>query len=256
MADLILDGLGVTLRGRTLLHPCTATIAPGRFIAVVGANGAGKSTLLRAIAGLVPTGGATRYDSRTITALHPVERARLIGYLPQTHDFAWPMPVRDMVALGLYAFGGTADSGAVTDRVDAALALCGITALADRAVDRLSGGERAMAALARVLIGDTPVLLLDEPAAALDVGRQYQVLDQLAACAAAGKTVIVILHDLRMVQQYADRILWIDGGTLVADTENSVTAIDTHAPRLLGRAPRWSGDGTGNAPTLYFSRSA
>ena len=254
MVDLILDRLAVTMEGRALLHPCTMTIRPGRFVAVVGPNGAGKSTLLRAIAGLVPAQGSAHYDDRIIAALHPAERARLIGYLPQAHDFAWPMPVRDMVALGLYAFGGTIDRAAIAHRVDAVLAVCGIAALADRPVDRLSGGERAMAVLARVLIADTPVLLLDEPVAALDIGRQYQLLEQLAACCTAGKTVMVVLHDLGLVQQFADDILWIEGGALVANTDNSAAVIDLHAPRLLGRAPCWSGGDTDADPALYFRR--
>lgn len=252
MTELILNRLSVAVPGRTLLHPTDATIAPGHFVAVVGANGAGKSTLLRAIAALTPTGGTAHFGDAALGTLSPVERARLVGYLPQAHDFAWALPVRDMVALGLYAFGDAHAGG--SGAVDAMLAQCGISDLADCPVDRLSGGERALAAFARVLIAEPPLLLLDEPAAALDIGRQYQLLEQLSACAAAGRTVIVVLHDLALVSQFSDRILWIDGGSLVADTPNDPEAIDPHARRLLGRAPSWTATRRAEPATLYFAR--
>jgi iron complex transport system ATP-binding protein len=254
MTDLMLDGLSVTINNRTLLHPCTACLSPGQFIAVVGANGAGKSTLLRAIAALAPTGGAAAYAGQPLGKLTPAERARRIGYLPQAHDFAWPMPVRDMVALGLYAFGTRIAPAAAAEQADAALATLGAAQLADRPVDRLSGGERAIAVLARVLVADTPILLLDEPVAALDIGRQYQLLEQLKLMAQAGKTVIAVLHDLALVSQFSDRILWIDGGRLIADTANTAHAINAHARALLGRTPRWTTPAADSPATLFFAR--
>lgn len=251
MADLILDNLSVTVGGKVLLHPFSTTLAPGRIVAVVGANGAGKSTLLRAIAALVPAGGSVRFGDQTLATLSPRQRARILAYLPQSHDAAWSMPVRDMVALGRYAYGEPARSAEVSTAVDAVLGECGIADLADRPIDRLSGGEQAMAALARVLVTGCPLLLLDEPVAALDIGRQYQLLEQLSARAATGSTLLIILHDLALVSQFANRILWLDQGHLVADTPNSRAAIDTHARPLLGRSPSWAnGGGTG----LYFSR--
>ena len=251
MADLILDQVMVTAGGKTLLQPLSATLSPGRLDAVVGANGAGKSTLLRAIAALIPAQGSARFGAQSLANLAPQARARLVGYLPQSHDIAWPMPVRDMVALGRYAFGEAVATNADGDFVNEALALCGITHLADRPVDRLSGGEQAMAALARVLVTGCPLLLLDEPVAALDIGRQYQLLEQLSALAAEGRTLLVVLHDLALVSQFADRILWLDHGRLVADTENSRAAIDANAARLLGRKPHWA-DGTGG---VFFRRA-
>jgi iron complex transport system ATP-binding protein len=253
MADLILDSLSVTVGGKTLLHPLSAALPPGRIVAVVGANGAGKSTLLRAIAALVPAGGSARLDDQTLATLSPSARARMLAYLPQSHDAAWSMPVRDMVALGRYAYGEPARSPEVSAAVDAVLVQCGIADLADRPIDRLSGGEQAMAALARVLVTGCPLLLLDEPVAALDIGRQYQLLEQLSTLAATGRTLMIILHDLALVSQFADRILWLDQGRLVADTANSRAAIDTHAAPLLGRAPSWTHD-AGTRTGLFFSR--
>lgn len=253
MTDLVLDRLAVTSGGKPRLHPLSATIHPGRFVAVVGPNGAGKSTLLRAIAALVMAQGLAQYDDQLLAALPPRERARIIGYLPQAHDAAWSMPVRDMVALGQYAFGGARPAAQLALAVDEMLAACGIADLADRPIDRLSGGEQALAGLARVLVTGCPVLLLDEPVAALDIGRQYQVLEQLASLAAGGRTLLVVLHDLALVSQFADRILWLDSGRLVADTPNSRAAFDEHAFRLLGRTPHWTG-GSAAKSGLHFRR--
>lgn len=250
MSDLVLDQLAVTVAGKTLLHPLSTSLAAGRIIAVVGANGAGKTTLFRAIAALLPIKGAARFGDRDLAALHPLDRARTVAYLPQSPENAWPMPVRAMVSLGRYAFGDELGSISGAQAVEEALNGCGIAHLADRPVDRLSGGEAAMAALARVLVTECPVLLLDEPAAALDIGRQYQLLEHLAALASTGRTLLIILHDLSLVSQFADRILWLEKGRLVADTPNSRDAIDAHAARLLGRGPAWANDKAG----LYFSR--
>lgn len=254
MTDLILDHLTVTAGNKVRLHPLSTAISPGQFVAVVGANGAGKSTLLRAIAALVATEGSAQYGGCSLAALTPRERARIIGYMPQAHVAAWSMPVRDMAALGQYAFGTAPGPAQIARAVDDMLAACGIAELADRPIDRLSGGEQALAALARVLLAESPLLLLDEPVAALDIGRQYQVLEQLAALAAAGRSLLVVLHDLALVSQFADRILWLDGGHLVADTPNSREAFDEHAPRLLGRTPHWTGGAAGKFG-LYFRRA-
>ena len=254
MTDLVLDRLAVSSSGKTRLHPLSAAIQPGRIVAVVGPNGAGKSTLLRGIAALVAAQGQVQFGNHAIAALSPRERARIIGYLPQSHVAAWSMPVRDMVALGHYAFGEARPAEEVAAAVDDMLTACGIAALADRPIDRLSGGEQALAALARVLVTQCPVLLLDEPVAALDIGRQYHVLEQLVSLAADGRTLLVVLHDLALVSQFADRILWLDSGRLVADTANSRSAISEYAAKLLGQTPHWA-DNAAPPSGLFFRRS-
>lgn len=253
MTELVLDALSVARRGRMLLHPVTARIAPGRFTAIVGPNGAGKSTLLRAAAGLVPATGAALVAGQRTAAMSHVARARLLGFLPQQHDFAWPVTTRAMVGLGLYAFGGEPATTTAHDAaIDAALAACGIAALAHQPVDQLSGGETALVALARVLVADTPLLLLDEPVAALDVARQYAVLEHLAVLTTHGRTVVAVLHDIALVAQFADRILWLNGGKLIADTDASVDIISNQVQRLFGRAVHWNDSASRPAP--YFQR--
>lgn len=252
MADLILDQLGVRRGKQDVLQQVNLTVAPGQIVAIMGANGAGKSTLLRAIAGLIPTSGSALWGGEQLHALPPHLRAQRIGYLPQHHDFAWPMAVRDMVALGGFAFGEAA--APARDDINSLLGRLGIADHANQPVDQLSGGEQALASLARVLLADTPLLLLDEPAAALDIGRQYRLLDTIAELASAGRTVLVVLHDLALAAQFADQIAWLDQGQLVALTRCEPEEINALASKLLGRRPSWSGPTPQRRPVPYFER--
>lgn len=252
MAELHIDQLAADIGGMPILHPISAELPSGQIVAVMGANGAGKSTFLRALSGLIPICGSVKLGQLQIDQLPPHDRARHVAYLPQQHDFAWSMPVRDMVALGLFTFGVPPAQTAA--RVDAVMERLGISALKDAPIDRLSGGERALAAFARILIAETPLMLLDEPAAALDIGRQYQLLDVVAEEAAVGRTVIIVLHDLALAAQYAQRILWLDHGNLVAATGTGTAEISPLAEMLLGRRPGWSSSSGLLSPIPYFHR--
>ncbi|MBN8844732.1 MAG: ABC transporter ATP-binding protein [Sphingomonadales bacterium] len=254
MSDpLILDRLTVRATGATLLDAVSATVAPGQLTAVVGPNGAGKSTLLRAIANILPSTGGVRIGDADLKALKPIERARRLAYLPQAHELAWDISVADMVALGRFAFGAVPGRLSAADEAAIAQAMAdtGCADLADRAVTSLSGGEQALACLARVLAADTPVLLADEPAAALDPANQYRVMECLAALARNGRTVVVVLHDLSLVAQFADSVLWLGDGRLIAQGPASRAEFERHVPALFARAPGFATDGS-NA--LYFRR--
>ena len=184
--DLIIEALRVEAQGTPLIADISARFAPGQLTAIVGPNGAGKSTLLRAMAGVVPTQGTIRMGTADLTALRPAERARRLAYLPQVHELAWDISVADMVALGRFSYGAAPGRLSAEDKaaVDRAMAATGCTDLAHRGVTSLSGGEAALACLARVLAAETPVLLVDEPVAALDPANQYRVMECLAALAA------------------------------------------------------------------------
>jgi iron complex transport system ATP-binding protein len=251
MADLTLHDLNVSVGGKSLITDVGATAPAAAITAIVGPNGAGKSTLLKAAAALIPATGEARANGAALARLSPIERARTISYLPQHHDFAWAIPVRDMVALGRYAFGSAMTAQPERD-VEAVLEECGIAALADRPVDRLSGGERALAAMARVLHADAPIMLLDEPVAALDIGRQYQLMNLLKARAERGTTIVMVLHDLALAAQYADRIWGLSDGRLVSDTANKPEHIGQFAAKFLGKAPHWTGVGD-PCPTPFFT---
>jgi iron complex transport system ATP-binding protein len=214
-----LEQLSVTLGGARVLSELSAEVEGGEWVALIGPNGAGKTTALRAIAGLVPYEGHVRVLEDDADGLARKHLARRVALVPQVPLIPGDITVRAYVLLGrtphLGYFGteGRRDHGAV----DAALEQLDLVSFAERRLDTLSGGERQRATLARALAQDAPLLLLDEPTAALDMGRQQQVLeivDELRA--SRGLTVVSTMHDLTLAGQYADRLLLVDGGRLVA----------------------------------------
>jgi iron complex transport system ATP-binding protein len=215
-----LAGVTVSLSGREIVRNVSATLAPGALVALIGPNGAGKTTLLRALAGLLPAQGAIRLGDRDLGAATPAERARLISYLPQGHQAHWPLPARDIVALGRYPHGARDPARLpAADRtiVDDALARTDAAAFADRNVQTLSGGERARVMMARVLAVQAPVLLADEPTAALDPRHQIEIMVTLKAEAARGALVIAVTHDITLAARFAARVLLMRDGALAAD---------------------------------------
>ncbi len=220
MTILSLHNLGVDLGGVRVLDGVDATISGGTFLGIAGPNGAGKTTLARAMAGLLsPQRGAVMLDGVLLQSVKPVLRARRIAYLAQGGQLHWPLTVERLVALGrmphLSAFQrpGLADAQAVAR----ALARTDAAHLADRPVSSLSGGERALALVARALAVEADVLIADEPAAALDPAHQLQVLEVLAEEAARGAAVIAVMHDLGLARRFCQRLILVHGGRVMAD---------------------------------------
>ena len=210
--------LNVAFGRRAILHDIALSVRAGEFAVIVGPNGAGKTTLLRAAAGLVPAEGDLIVGGDDVRHLSPAERARRIAYLPQGQEFYWPLAVRDVVGLGRLPRGaGASLSAADHEAVRAAMAATGVTDYAERAVTTLSGGERARVAIARVLATEAPVILADEPTAALDPRYQLIVLDILRRRAEAGGAVLAALHDIGLAARRATRVIVLDGGRIVAD---------------------------------------
>ncbi|MDR2212468.1 MAG: ATP-binding cassette domain-containing protein [Pseudomonadales bacterium] len=213
---LELRGLTLKAAGRTLLRDCTCGIARGELVGVIGPNGAGKSSLLKALAGLLPASkGVILLDGAPLSTFSAAERARRLAYLEQQPEACWPLAVHEIVALGLLDHGFGAQETA--RRIDAALQESGCAALRERRFHQLSTGERMQVHLARVLVSDTPLILADEPIAALDLWHQHHLLHTLHTRAAAGKTVIVALHDLALAARYCSRLLLFDRGELVRE---------------------------------------
>lgn len=213
--DLILEEIGVRLSGRHVVEDVSATLLAGSLTALVGPNGAGKTSLVRALVGLLPHEGVARFAGDDLAALTPRERARRIAYLPQGHEAHWPLPARDIVALGRTPHGAAdpdtlsaGDQEAVARAMDTTDTLH----LAERPVTTLSGGERARVALARVFAAEAPVILADEPTAALDPRHQLDVMRGLRAQADAGGLVVVVTHDLGLAARFADRVLVLAEG--------------------------------------------
>ena len=213
------ESLSVRLGGRDVLHRVDLHVHRGEWLAVIGPNGAGKSTLLKAVMGVLDHQGEVAIEGRPGHGLKPRERARLIAYAPQTPALPPDMTVFDYALLGRTPYIPYLGRESRRDREITAgvLARLGLTSFAARRVGELSGGERQRVALARALAQQAPVLLLDEPTTALDLGHQQQVLELVDRLRTAdGLTVISTLHDLTLAGQYADTLLLLAGGRSVA----------------------------------------
>ncbi len=211
--------LEVALSGRPILNGVSLSLPPRQLVALVGPNGAGKTTLLRALAGLVPSTGSIEIGGDRLSSLSLRERARRFGYLPQGHHVHWPLPAKDVVALGRYPHGAT-DPARLSLRdeqaVLRAMQATNVVEFAERPVTELSGGERSRVALARVLAVEAPVLLADEPIASLDPRYQIDVMINLRSAADRGVLVVVVTHDLGLAARFSDTVLVLSDGRLVA----------------------------------------
>ena len=216
--DLTIDGVSVALGGRTVLDAISARLVPGRVTAILGANGAGKSTLVRAMAALLPHQGAVTLGGQPVATMEARERARRIGYLPQDASVAWSVPAGEIVALGRLPHRAPFAGPSTEDRaaVARAMAATGTERFADRAIDTLSGGERARVLLARVLAGEPDWVLADEPLASLDAAHQLDILERLRVVARDGRGVVIVLHDLVQAARSADDVLLLDQGRVAA----------------------------------------
>lgn len=236
--DLSAARLSVRLGARTVLNDVSVRFAAGRVTAILGPNGAGKSTLVRALAGLLRAEGEVRIGAERVAGLDPRARARLIGYLPQDAAVHWNLRAREAVALGRlphrspYAAESDADRAALARALDET----GTTALADRAIATLSGGERARVLLARVLAGEPRWLLADEPLASLDPAHQIDILARLRAQAAAGRGVVLVLHDLVQAARAADDVLLLDRGGVAAFGAAAEVLTPANLARVFGVA--------------------
>ena len=220
MSRVQADDLTVRRGGRAILDRVSLDIDGAGFVAVIGANGAGKSTLLACLAGLLgPDAGEARFDSRPVLRWRPAELAKVRAYVPQNPRCEWPISVARLVALGLTPVLPTFGSlpASLAGKVAQALAACDLDEKADQPATTLSGGELARAMLARALVGDPAVLIVDELTAGLDPRHALDALSRMKALAAGGRLVIASIHDLTLVARHADRIVALKAGRVVAD---------------------------------------
>ncbi len=205
-----INDLTVAYRDRPVLWDVDVEVPAGVLMAVVGPNGAGKTTLLKAILGLVrPAAGTVRIFGQPIKAVR-----RLVGYVPQHREVDWDFPtnVLDVVMMGRYGHLGWFRRPGARERTLALAALeqVGMRELANRQISQLSGGQQQRVFLARALVQDAQVYLMDEPFAGVDALTERAILNVMRSLRAAGKTVVVVHHDLQTVREYFDWVLLLN----------------------------------------------
>jgi iron complex transport system ATP-binding protein len=217
--------VSVTLDGTRVLDGVDLSVAEGEWLALLGPNGAGKTTLVRALSGTVKHEGLVTFGAARAAAAgaagsgRPRERARHVAVVPQTPVIPPGITAFEYVLLGRTAHQGFRLAASLDDRRRslAVLQRLDLERFVQRDLGTLSGGERQRVVLARALVADAPVLVLDEPTAALDLGHQFEILELLAELQEErGLTVVTTLHDLGIAGQFGDRLAVLHEGRLVA----------------------------------------
>lgn len=208
----------VSFGDHTVLDGVALDVRAGEVVALVGPNGAGKSTLLGVLSGdRTPSAGGVTVNGSDVGDWTGIELALRRGVLPQRSDVSFPFTVEQIVRMGREPWRNTDGEDADDAIVEWAVRVTDVEALTGREFPSLSGGEQARSALARVLAQQPGLLLLDEPTASLDISHQEQVLGIARERAAVGDAVVVVLHDLGLAAAYADRVVVVHGGIVVAD---------------------------------------
>jgi iron complex transport system ATP-binding protein len=247
MIRLQATALSVVRSGRRILGDLHLDCGGGEFIAVIGPNGSGKSTLLATLAGLLQAdSGAVELDGQPLAAISARELALRRAYLPQNPRCEWPLAVERMIALGLAPSAlrfGTSSPDEQT-RIEAVLSGCDLLLQRAQAVTTLSGGELARAMLARALVADPQVLIVDEPLAGLDPRHAWDAARRLQQLAVEqGKLVIASLHDLNIALRCATRVCALKGGQLLADGPPATTITTAVMRELFDMDASVSGSG-------------
>ncbi|HEX3914412.1 MAG TPA: ABC transporter ATP-binding protein [Steroidobacteraceae bacterium] len=250
MSILHASRISVRRGARVILDDVSLHAESGDFVAVIGANGAGKSTLLSVLAGLLkPDAGSVALDGISIHAISGLKLAQRRAYLPQNPRCEWPISVERLVALGLTptlpALGSLPASFA--PRITQALQACDLMDHREQPATTLSGGELARAMLARALVAEPEVLIIDEPIAGLDPKHALDTARRLQLLAKGGKLVIASLHDLTLAGRYASRIFALTHGRVQGDGSTEATL----TPELIRSAFEVEACVSGTAGSVY-----
>lgn len=220
MTELVAENITIRAGDTALVRDASVSLQTGELVAILGPNGAGKTSLLRAMIGATDiANGSVQLDQKNLETFSVTERAKLISYLPQRRPLAWPNKVRDIVALGRFAHGAALGRLSSQDAaaVDHAISTCDLEALADRTADTLSGGEIARVHFARAMAARAPLLVADEPTAALDPLHQLSITQLIRDFVANGGGALVVVHDVALAARFADRLIWMRDGRVVTE---------------------------------------
>ena len=214
---LEIRNLSAGYSGKHVLEAVSLTLPAGKVTVIVGPNGCGKSTLLKAVAGVLSAEGAVLLDGKALDPRDSRSRAQAIAFLPQNRTVP-EITVERLVLHGRFPYLSYPRQYRKTDLEIArqAMVRMGIEELAQRSVATLSGGQRQKTYIAMALAQDTRVVLLDEPNTFLDIAHQLQLMQQACALAREGKTVVMVLHDLAMALEYADEVVVLSQGRVLA----------------------------------------
>ncbi|MDQ8700613.1 ABC transporter ATP-binding protein [Hyphomicrobium sp. LHD-15] len=230
MVSLVAHNLSLIRAGKLLLDDISLSARGAGSIAIIGPNGAGKSTLLKTFAGLLyPSAGAVALGDQALQHVPADERARTIGYMPQHFAPHWDIRVRDLLRISVERVG----TAAAAVRVDEVLTTHAIGDFANRWWSTLSGGESARILLAMVTAIDPPILLADEPAAALDPLYRLDMIERIAKRGRTG-ICIAVMHDIDLAFRFFDRIVMMKNGQVVADGSAAELFETSHLEETFG----------------------
>jgi iron complex transport system ATP-binding protein len=230
-----LDSVGLVLDGRAIVKTVSMEVHAGEVLALVGPNGAGKSSILSLLAGDVhATSGTAFLGDKDVTKYRPDEASRLRSVLMQANQVSFPFSVWEIVEMGRAPWGRTPLIAEDDEAIEEALSLADVGHLSERRFNQLSGGERARVSLARVLAQRTPLGLLDEPTAALDLKHQESVMRTIRDLADQGRGVVVVVHDLSVAAGYADRVAMVVEGRLEATGSPAEVIVADRVSRVYG----------------------
>jgi len=244
---------------RSVIDALDLQLPAGQVTAIVGPNGCGKSTLLASLARLhAPDAGAVLLDGRDIQRLPAREVARRLALLPQDTQAPEGLTVAELIRFGRQPHQGLLRQWSAEDRrvVEEALTAADLHALADRPLEAMSGGQRQRAWIAMAIAQQTPLLLLDEPTSALDLGHQLEVFELIRELAASGKTLAMVVHDLVSACRFADYLVAMLEGRIVAAGKPSEVVTAELVRELYGVECTLIQDPATGSPILTNIRSA
>lgn len=218
--NVLVDEVSVELGGHQILEDISLSIDEGQFVGLIGPNGSGKTTLLRTISAVVePTAGRVQVADLPVAGASSRAVSKRVAVVPQDTHLAFDFDVRDVVAMGRTPYRPRVSFGQRPDEetIEAAMDEASVARFADRSIDEISGGERQRVLLARALAQDTPVLLLDEPTASLDINHQIRTLEIVRSLVDDGRTVVAAIHDLNLAAHYCDELVLLADGAVLAE---------------------------------------